>query len=133
MNETRYLQYRTEQTIPGTGTGQGRNGDEAGMEQKQNGPKTSELELSGPSSIPVPSLFRYSLFCPVLYNRAEITAAIIAIELAIVHKAGSLTIYTDSKFMINCIENRIKNWKKNGWKTIIPLATIYRLIKRKKL
>ena len=52
------LQYRAEQTIPGTETGQERNGDGAGMKQNQNGTKTSELELSGLSSIPVLSQSR---------------------------------------------------------------------------
>lgn len=48
-------------------------------------------------------------------NRAEITAAIIAISQAIVYKAGELTLYTDSQFMINCMENWVHNWKRNGW------------------
>lgn len=50
-------------------------------------------------------------------NRAEITAAIIAICQAIVFKAEEVTIYTDSMFMINCQEKWIANWKKNDWKT----------------
>ena len=47
----------------------------------------------------------------------SLKAATIAISQAIVYEAGDLTIHTDSKFMINCIENWIANWKKNGWKT----------------
>ncbi len=49
-------------------------------------------------------------------NRAEILAAITAIEQAILYDASGVDIYTDSKFMINCIEKWISNWKKNGWK-----------------
>jgi ribonuclease HI len=41
----------------------------------------------------------------------------VAISQAIVHNAGELTVNTDSKFLINCIESWIKNWKRNGWKT----------------
>ena len=33
------------------------------------------------------------------------------------YEASELTINTDSQFMINCIENWIQNWKRNGWKT----------------
>ncbi len=44
-------------------------------------------------------------------------AAIIAICQAIIYNAKELTIYTDSKFMIDCMEKWINNWKKNNWKT----------------
>lgn len=51
-------------------------------------------------------------------NRAEITAAIVALSQAIVYKAGEVSIYTDSKFMINCMISWIPKWKRNGWKTL---------------
>ena len=53
----------------GTGTEQGRDRDGTGMEQNQNGIKTSELELSGLSSIPIPSQPRAcsGIVCSVRY------------------------------------------------------------------
>ncbi|RNA00413.1 ribonuclease H1 [Brachionus plicatilis] len=50
-------------------------------------------------------------------NRAEINAAIVAISQALTYDASELTIYTDSKFMMNSINDWINKWKKNGWKT----------------
>ena len=49
-------------------------------------------------------------------QRAELMAAIVAIQQAIKHNAGTLTLYTDSKYVINCVTSWITNWKKNGWK-----------------
>ncbi|XP_046403882.1 ribonuclease H1-like isoform X2 [Ischnura elegans] len=50
-------------------------------------------------------------------NCAEIEAATAAIEAA--HAAGvkKLKVYTDSNFLISCITQWIKKWKRNGWKT----------------
>ncbi len=42
-------------------------------------------------------------------------AAIIAINQAIHYNAKELIIYTDSKFMINCITKWVFKWKKNNW------------------
>ncbi len=50
-------------------------------------------------------------------NRAEITAAIVAITQSITYGAHELKIMTDSDFMIRCMTEWIKKWKKNGWKT----------------
>ena len=30
---------------------------------------------------------------------------------------SKLKIHTDSQFLINCVTQWMKNWKKNGWKT----------------
>ncbi|XP_072045296.1 ribonuclease H1-like isoform X2 [Amphiura filiformis] len=51
-------------------------------------------------------------------QRAEIMAAVYAIE-----KAGSkgipkITLYTDSKYTINCITKWMAKWKTNGWQTV---------------
>lgn len=52
---------------------------------------------------------------PATNNNAEIQAARVAITQA--HHAGirKLTVYTDSKFVINCITQWIHKWKKNEW------------------
>ncbi|CAF0709871.1 unnamed protein product [Brachionus calyciflorus] len=50
-------------------------------------------------------------------NRAEITAAVVAISQALTYNASELTIYTDSKFMMNAITDWIRKWKVNGWKS----------------
>ena len=47
-------------------------------------------------------------------NRMELTAVIESIKYC---KNGELSIFTDSKYVKDGIENWIKNWKKNGWKT----------------
>ena len=49
-------------------------------------------------------------------NRAEITAAQVALEQAKEQGLKNLTINTDSKFMINAITKWIHKWKRNGWK-----------------
>ena len=49
-------------------------------------------------------------------QRAELMAATAAIQQAIKHNAGTLTLYTDSKYVINCVTSWIANWKRNGWK-----------------
>ncbi len=50
-------------------------------------------------------------------QRAELAASIAAIQQAIKYRAGELTIFTDSTYVINCITKWIPNWKKNGWLT----------------
>ena len=50
-------------------------------------------------------------------QRAEMIAAIAAIQQAIKYNAGPLTIKTESKYVINCVTNWISNWKRNGWLT----------------
>jgi len=47
-------------------------------------------------------------------NRMELTAVIKALELTV---TNNITVFTDSKYVKNGIENWINNWKKNGWKT----------------
>lgn len=49
-------------------------------------------------------------------NRAEFRAAIVAIQLGIKHKAGSLTINTDSDLLIKTITIYKNDWKRRGWK-----------------
>lgn len=48
-------------------------------------------------------------------QRAELAAAIAAVQQAIQYRAGTLTIFTDSKYVINCVTEWILKWKKNGW------------------
>lgn len=60
---------------------------------------------------------------------AELTAAIRALQL---YPKGSLKIYTDSMYVINCATKWIRSWKKNKWrkkngKTILNLNLIQTL------
>lgn len=48
-------------------------------------------------------------------NRMELMAAIMALET--LNKASDLTLYTDSKYVIQGITEWMDNWKKRGWKT----------------
>jgi ribonuclease HI len=48
-------------------------------------------------------------------NQMELTAAIKAFQYF--NETSEITIYTDSKYVMNGIESWIINWKKNGWKT----------------
>lgn len=48
-------------------------------------------------------------------NNAEIQAARVAITQAHRARVKKLKIYTDSKFVISCITEWIKKWKKNNW------------------
>jgi len=55
-------------------------------------------------------------------QRAELRAVILALEIA-VEKYGDLqsfptlrlTIYSDSKYVVNCMTNWIYKWRNNGW------------------
>ncbi|KAI0984116.1 hypothetical protein GJ496_003080 [Pomphorhynchus laevis] len=49
-------------------------------------------------------------------NRAEIHAAIRALEQCISLNKSSITIRTDSQFMIDCMTKWIGKWKSNGWR-----------------
>ncbi|RUS91353.1 hypothetical protein EGW08_000870 [Elysia chlorotica] len=49
-------------------------------------------------------------------NRAEIHAAVKAVQVAKQKGIKNLVIHTDSQFLINGITKWIKGWKKNGWK-----------------
>ena len=49
-------------------------------------------------------------------NRAEIQAAVIAINLAAERGHRRVTIRTDSKFMIQSVTQWLTGWLKNGWK-----------------
>lgn len=48
-------------------------------------------------------------------NQMELTAAIKALQY--IDNSENITLHTDSKYLMNGINNWIKNWKKNGWKT----------------
>ena len=48
-------------------------------------------------------------------NQMELTAAIKVLQYF--KERSEITIYTDSKYVMNGIELWIINWKKNGWKT----------------
>ena len=49
-------------------------------------------------------------------NRAEIHAAVRAVQVAKRRGIDKLVLHTDSQFLINGITKWIKGWKKNGWK-----------------
>ena len=46
-------------------------------------------------------------------QRAELTAILRALDIAPRHR--EVTVYTDSKYSIDCVTNWYRNWKKNGW------------------
>ena len=48
-------------------------------------------------------------------NQMELTAAIKVLQYF--KETSEITIYTDSKYVMNGIQSWIINWKKNGWKT----------------
>ena len=48
-------------------------------------------------------------------NQMELKAAIMGLEYFNISQ--NITIYTDSKYVLNGIESWIIKWKKNGWKT----------------
>lgn len=48
-------------------------------------------------------------------NRMELTAVISALQA--LKEPCNITIYTDSRYVMDGIEKWINNWKENGWKT----------------
>jgi len=48
-------------------------------------------------------------------QRAELNAAIRALEQAVSQNYKSITICTDSKYTMKCMTEWVKNWKKNNW------------------
>lgn len=68
---------------------------------------------------------------PITNQRAELYAIFEGLE-TIFNKESEknqptkVTIYTDSKYSINCLTNWIENWKKNGWvsKTKNPIKNL---------
>jgi len=48
-------------------------------------------------------------------NRMELMAAIQALEA--LKRPASVTLYTDSKYLLDGITKWIKGWQRNGWKT----------------
>jgi ribonuclease HI len=48
-------------------------------------------------------------------QRAELTAIQRALDIAPRHR--DVTIFTDSKYSIDCVTNWFINWRKNGWMT----------------
>lgn len=51
-------------------------------------------------------------------QRAELHAIISALEIALDENVRQLTIYSDSRYAINCATIWSAKWKQNGWKTI---------------
>ena len=49
-------------------------------------------------------------------QRMELTAAIVALKTLKEKNKKSITIFTDSKYVIDGITSWVKNWQKNGWK-----------------
>jgi len=48
-------------------------------------------------------------------NKMELMAAIAALE--ILDRSSEITIFTDSKYVMNGIQTWLSGWKKNNWKT----------------
>lgn len=48
-------------------------------------------------------------------NRMELTAVIMALEA--LKKSCNISLYTDSKYVMNGITEWMENWKQNGWHT----------------
>ena len=48
-------------------------------------------------------------------NRMELTAAIKALEA--LKKPSDVTLYTDSRYVMDGLQNWLPRWKANGWKT----------------
>ena len=48
-------------------------------------------------------------------NRMELTAVITALQA--LKKPCNITLYTDSKYVMEGVTSWLANWKKNGWKT----------------
>ena len=48
-------------------------------------------------------------------NKMELLAAIAALE--ILDRSSEITIFTDSKYVMNGIQTWLSGWKKNNWKT----------------
>ncbi len=64
--------------------------------------KNAEKELSGSSE-------------DTTNNRMELTAVIKALQA--LNQECNISLYTDSKYVMNGINEWIPNWKKNGWRT----------------
>ena len=63
-------------------------------------------------------LSELSLFGSILKstnNRAEITAALRAVQHATTYSVPNFTLYTDSKYVLNGATKWCVNWKKKGW------------------
>jgi ribonuclease HI len=50
-------------------------------------------------------------------NRMELTAVIEALKACVPYQPQQIVIHTDSQYVKNGITVRIKNWKRNGWRT----------------
>uniref|UniRef100_A0A1I8ERK9 Ribonuclease H1 n=1 Tax=Wuchereria bancrofti TaxID=6293 RepID=A0A1I8ERK9_WUCBA len=55
---------------------------------------------------------------PPTNNRAELTAVIRAIQVAIQRRYHQLIVRTDSNLLIQTMNSWIHSWQKNGWKTL---------------
>lgn len=49
-------------------------------------------------------------------NRMELTAVIRGLEA--IKKPSRVTVHSDSKYVIECVEKWLPGWKKKGWKTV---------------
>lgn len=49
-------------------------------------------------------------------NRMELTAVIRGLEA--IKKPSRVTVHSDSKYVIECVEKWLAGWKKKGWKTV---------------
>ena len=55
-------------------------------------------------------------------NRMELTAVIEALKA--LKKSCNISLYTDSKYVMNGINDWLPNWKTNGWKTANKKAAV---------
>lgn len=54
---------------------------------------------------------------PATNNTAELKAALEALKLALKEEVNSVTVYSDSKMVVEGIKGWVKKWKANGWIT----------------
>ncbi|KAK6010999.1 ribonuclease H domain protein, partial [Ostertagia ostertagi] len=50
-------------------------------------------------------------------NRGELLAVDVALKQAVSKKLPAIVVRTDSKLLINSLDNYMDNWKRNSWKT----------------
>jgi ribonuclease HI len=70
---------------------------------------------------------------PPTNQRAEITAIILALNLALdkheeldYHPKVDVTIYSDSKYAVNCMTDWVYGWSQNGWQNSKGLEVVNR-------
>lgn len=52
---------------------------------------------------------------PITNNRTELYAILVTLQMLQTIKFNTVTIYSDSKYSINCVTSWYKNWEKNGF------------------